>query len=168
MKLPTLWRAPKPEPQPKKHAEWHDPRNPHPVPLAMQAPVDPDPALIRQAFAQLMHEAHRNAVSKGFWANKTPESHAGEKVALMHSELSEALEAIRVGRWSAAPRPATAKETEQGGVKEVLEEGADAELADVLIRVFDFCAAAKLDLTGALLAKLEKNRDRAHMHGKRF
>ena len=65
----------------------------------------------------------------------------------MHSELSEALEAMR-----------------NHGKKEELAE----ELADCCIRIFDYCGARKIDLEKALLKKMEYNKSRPYRHGKKF
>jgi len=65
-----------------------------------------------------------------------------ELVALMHSELSEALEADRK-RLSDTHLPH--------------RTGVEVELADLLIRVFDYAGAAGLDLDGAVHEKLAYN-----------
>lgn len=84
-----------------------------------------------------------------------------EMIALCHSELSEALEALR---------------------KNLMDDhlphrkGVEAELADVLIRVFDLAGYLKLDLAGAMADKLVYNLNRADHkienrkgdHGKQF
>jgi NTP pyrophosphatase (non-canonical NTP hydrolase) len=64
-------------------------------------------------------------------------------LALIHSEVSEALEAFRVDD------------------KENFEE----ELADVLIRVLDCSTGLCFDIEAAVKAKLEKNRARGFHHG---
>jgi NTP pyrophosphatase (non-canonical NTP hydrolase) len=64
-------------------------------------------------------------------------------LALIHSEVSEALEGFRRGD------------------KANFEE----ELADVLIRVLDCATGLGLDLDTAVAAKLEKNRHRGFRHG---
>lgn len=69
-----------------------------------------------------------------------------EIVALMHSELSEALEAHRKAlRDSHLPH----------------RSGVEVELADLLIRVFDYAGAVHLDLDGAVREKLAYNVHRA-------
>jgi NTP pyrophosphatase (non-canonical NTP hydrolase) len=75
----------------------------------------------------------------------------GEKVALMHSELSEALEAHR------ARNPASEKIPGHSQVAE--------EFADVVIRVADTCAHMGIDLGNAILAKMAYNATRPHKHG---
>jgi NTP pyrophosphatase (non-canonical NTP hydrolase) len=160
MKLPDLpwWRR-------------TDPRNDIPVPWHCDPFIEggsDQERLIRQALSLLCAEAHRNARDHGFWFAKTPEGRACECIALMHSELSEALEAYRAGRMQATTREATEEETKRTGAAHVVEEGALEELADCLIRICDFCGAAQLDLGDAVLLKMQRNRERPGLHGKRF
>jgi len=89
-------------------------------------------------------ECHRIAKEKGWWEN---ERNDGELIALMHSELSEALEAMR-----------------NHGKKEELAE----ELADCCIRIFDYCGSRNIDLETSLLKKIEYNKTRPYRHGKKF
>jgi hypothetical protein len=77
-----------------------------------------------------------------------------EEVALMHSELSEALEAAR------SPFNQSVKISEFTGVEE--------ELADLIIRAFDSAVERDLNLSDAIIAKLRYNLTRPHMHGKKF
>jgi NTP pyrophosphatase (non-canonical NTP hydrolase) len=80
----------------------------------------------------------------------------GEQIALMHSELSEALE------WE-RKQPGAPSDHIPGFT------GLEEEFADVLIRIFDTSAGMKLRLGEAVLAKMAFNSQRPHKHGgKRF
>lgn len=88
------------------------------------------------------------------WHDKEPSD--GEYIALMHSELSEALEVLR---------------GDENPPDKYCPEflALEVELADVVLRVFDYAAAKKLRLSGAMLAKMQFNRTRGYRHGgKRF
>lgn len=89
------------------------------------------------AFAQ---EVHANAVAKGFWDTDRP---WGETIALIHAELSEALEEHRASRpriWHTPPDHWATRIwglPPQSGVK---PEGWGIELADAAIRILDLMA----------------------------
>jgi len=110
----------------------------------------------------LCQAVHQNAVDHGFW--DSPRDPAA-LIALMHSELSEALEAMRakdgtpVGNHGLTSIPSD-HIPEFSGVAE--------ELADCVIRIMDFCGAYKIDLGAAILAKHEYNTGREYKHGKKF
>lgn len=70
----------------------------------------------------------------------------GEVVALMHSELSEALEADRKGLMDD---------------KLPHRDGREVEFADCIIRILDTAGALGLDVAGALIEKNRYNRQRA-------
>lgn len=95
-----------------------------------------------------MRLAHETATKAGWYRNPvtgTPVTrNFGEVVALMHSELSEALEANRKKlKDDKLPKRA----------------GEEVEFADCIIRILDTCAAMGFDVAGAII---EKNRFNKH------
>ncbi len=92
-----------------------------------------------------------NALKKGFWDDNPT---VGDKVALMHQELSELLEAYRSEHKQSAKIPAFLE----------IEE----EIADLIIRAADFGFHQKLRIAEAILAKHEYNTTRPYKHGKKF
>jgi len=103
----------------------------------------------------LVGESNQTAKSKGWWDD--PDRNIGEILALIHSEVSEALEVYRLkGKDSL-------KENwldEKGK-----PEGFTVELADVVIRIADLCGELGLDLESALTTKLSYNQSRPYRHG---
>ena len=78
-----------------------------------------------------------------------------EIVALIHSEVSEALEEYRNGR----------AQTEVYYGENGKPEGIPIELADVIIRIFDFCGYAGINIDAAITQKHEYNKSRPYRHG---
>lgn len=101
----------------------------------------------------LASSVHANAVAKGFWDN---DSTFPEKIALMHSELSEALEEHRAGR---GPHWHT---------KDGKPEGVAVELVDCLIRILDTLAAMNMDVDALVAEKHAYNQTRPHKHNKAY
>lgn len=97
-----------------------------------------------------MDIVHTTASNAGWYRDpktgKEIERNFGEVVALMHSELSEALEADR---------------------KDLMDDklphrdGREVEFADCIIRIFDTARAMNMDLAGAIIEKNRFNRERA-------
>ena len=90
-------------------------------------------------------DVHHTAKSKGFWEDGV-ERNNGEMLCLIHSEISEALEALRHGN------PPDTKVPEFSSV--------ETELADAVIRIFDFAASQGYDLGSAIVEKAEFNSHR--------
>lgn len=94
---------------------------------------------------------HDNARSKGWWEEDRSD---GELIALIHSELSELLEALREGNPRSAKCPSLS--------------AAEEEAADVMIRLMDMAQARGWSLQHAVAAKAQYNTTRPRKHGKKF
>lgn len=101
-----------------------------------------------ESFANMGKGVHANSVAHGWWEG---DRNIGEALALIHSEVSEALEAARSGN------PLDDKIPEFSGL--------EAELADVVIRVMDLGAGLGLRIGEAIHAKHEYNKTREYKHG---
>lgn len=116
---------------------------------------------------ELVKQAHQNAVEKG-WHDS--DRSFGEEIALVHSELSEALEDYRAGK-----RPNEVWYEKNGEVSQenVVAQprpdwkpcGIPSELADVCIRIFDMCGRYGIDLEKAIKEKMAYNATRSVRHG---
>ena len=126
----------------------------------------------------LQHQAYINAKEKGFHDHP---KEVGTLLALIHSELSEALEAHREGeRWKLNLTPAQWKwvmnEEDMVALKDFLwdkskhqgPEHISEEMADAVIRLGDMAGAMGIDLEQAVIRKMQINEDRARLHGKRY
>ncbi len=102
------------------------------------------------ALAAMLHETARE---KGFWDGEYSHDKVGNKLALVHSEVTEVLEAIRKSK----------------GSEYIVEE-----MADVIIRLLDVYAAMRNEeqilhsLDDILEAKVNKNKERPRLHGNLF
>lgn len=119
----------------------------------------------------LMQVAHQTAIDKGWWEND--QRSLGELIALMHSELSEALEEWRVHGLEQSHFIYVTDPTlgyipiHQGDhiTDDAKPEGIAVEFADVLIRIFDTCAHYNIPLDHALMLKMNYNQTRPYRHG---
>lgn len=90
----------------------------------------------------------------------------GDHIALMHSELSEALEEYRNGvRIDQVYYQDIPAKPESYNFSEIKPAGVPIELADVLIRIFHFCGCYNIDIESALSIKLDYNETRPYHHG---
>ena len=128
-----------------------------------------------------------NNVAKGWWEN--PERNFGELMALVHSEVSEALEAYRDGddihdiayeypdydmyevrngddemvkRFG--PTKDSTLQTDDGETVLGKPVGVASELADVIIRILDIAEGLNIPVTQALIEKHQYNQTRAYRH----
>jgi NTP pyrophosphatase (non-canonical NTP hydrolase) len=96
---------------------------------------------------------HETAIEKGFWNSPKNFDVFGNKLALVHSEVTEVLEAMRKNK----------------GSQEIVEE-----MADILIRTLDLYASMRNagfvehSLDEVLFNKMEKNNLRPALHGNLF
>ena len=128
---------------------------------------------------EISKEIHQVNVDKGFW-DEGKNRNKGEMIALIHSELSEALEADRDNKRAKAGKfmidigtyfeekgerfDNFFKQCFEEDVKNSLED----ELADVAIRLFDFAYGFDIDLEWHIYNKLCYNKLRPHKHGKKY
>lgn len=130
-----------------------------------------EPALIideeRVDLNYLCVQANDNATEKGFWdVPVSDDQHEcdhidtlmfGAKLALIHSEVSEALEEIREDQPMNETRIINGK-----------PEGFGVELADIVIRVCDIAMQAGVNLGAMVNLKMRYNKTRPAMHGKKI
>lgn len=122
--------------------------------------------------AEMTVEVRRVNVEHG-WREGT--NTFGDYIALLHSELSEALEAYRDHRLADATE---IYECPPQGCYEVADcanghnplnkpEGVGSEFADVLIRLLDTCDVYGIDLAAEYRRKIAYNATRSYQHGGR-
>jgi NTP pyrophosphatase (non-canonical NTP hydrolase) len=113
--------------------------------MNVQYKIDVSP-ILGEAINAATRECHGRAKAAGWWNDLSTgeplERNKGELIALIHSEVSEVLEGVR-------------KNTMDDHLPHRKTE--EVEMADILIRVFDYAGAYGLDIGGALVEKLNYN-----------
>lgn len=124
-----------------------------------------DEGLRRKTLAALQIAAHATAIDKGWWRDcQGPDGRIDldkaratipEKIALIHSEASEALEDYRAANFETGLDPTLADKP----------RGLPTELADVIIRVLDLAGALGIDMQLEVERKMAYNKRRSYRHG---
>jgi NTP pyrophosphatase (non-canonical NTP hydrolase) len=131
----------------------------------------------------ISQEIHENAKAKGFF-EEGDKKNIGEMLMLIVTEVSEAMEADRIGEYyDAETRYRINKDLSVNGAKwafDIVDSNQEAwnnwfvcevknsfgdELADVVIRVMDMCAFKGIDLEWHIIQKIRYNKTRPHKHG---
>jgi NTP pyrophosphatase (non-canonical NTP hydrolase) len=139
---------------------------------------------------ELRDKIHENAKAKGFYDDEMKSNqwnlncknilkHAffAQKIALIHSELSEALEADRKGMHADLSEYDRLKQ----GLKDTginyytdsaffntVKNTIEDELADVIIRTLDLCGYMGIDIEKHVELKMKYNKTREYKHGKNY
>lgn len=151
---------------------------------AREAPERANPGEAHEAtptgLNALARAINDTAVGKGWWGGFSisegqwmPDRNFPEVLALIHSEVSEALEAYRDGlginkMYYKHPDGTVCREDALCPLstsEETKPEGIPSEMADILIRVLDACGAYGIDIESAVRSKMEYNRTRPERHG---
>ncbi|SED09844.1 hypothetical protein SAMN04489761_4267 [Tenacibaculum sp. MAR_2009_124] len=120
---------------------------------------------------ELAKEIHQNNVKKGFYED---EKNIGEMLALIHSEVSEALEADRKGFYVPIENridwlnDLESDSEFKSDFTELVKDTFEDELADIMIRVMDLAAHKEINLEEHIKGKLRYNKMREYKHGKRY
>ena len=116
---------------------------------------------MNKTISELQEEAHACATAHGFHERAVRVDNAVNTdrvlahLALIHSEVSEAVEAARVGNYVIR-------------IEEGKPEGLVVELADTVSRILDTCGALGHGLERAIEVKMAYNSARPYKHGNKL
>ena len=125
---------------------------------------------------ELAKQAYENAKAKGFYEEPIE---MGTRLALIHSEVSEALEADRKNRHAVKSSnlddidilelaPPSTKMYFRQEFEVAIKDTFEDELADIMIRVMDLAAYKGIDLEYHIKMKMAYNSTREYKHGKSY
>ena len=122
---------------------------------------------------ELIKECYQTAKDKGFWDNQR---NVGEMLMLVTSELGEAMEAHRKDKVANIYKFNIERQTtpfhEESATKAAFElyikDTLEDEIADAVIRLFDFAGGLNIDLETHIRLKLDYNKTREKLHGKKY
>jgi NTP pyrophosphatase (non-canonical NTP hydrolase) len=127
---------------------------------------------------ELSKQIHQGNVDRGFYEKPAEK---GTILMLVTSELSEALEADRKGKYANLEyfrnRISEIADSKEGEIsnkeyalvfKNTLKDTYEDEIADAIIRLLDHCGHLNIDIDAHIAAKLKYNATRPHKHGKSY
>ncbi len=108
-----------------------------------------------QSLSFWVADAYNLATSKGF-GHETEDLYVARAIGLMHAELSELLECHRTNPKDLCDKSIPLMTCEE------------EEIADIFLRLANYCGVRGIDLGMAAKLKHEYNMTREHKHGKKF
>lgn len=119
---------------------------------------------------ELQKEIHNTAVAKGFWKGEA--ANTPTKLMLIVSEVSEAMEADRKGKYFTENIKALNGWFEDDdfipSFESCCKDTFEDELADAMIRIMDLAEEKGIDLSGHIKAKNRYNKTRPYKHGVKY